>query len=133
MVVCISIVTLGFIPVTKQVVCACMGARCCVRGREYIFLLVCYACPHFFCSGLSAGIYTTNGPEACWYVLNDCKANIVIVENEKQLNKILQVMIKLINKIFHLRLMIVVTFVGARSPSSLEGNCAIQGKTESSL
>ena len=31
-------------------------------------------------SGLSAGIYATNGPEACWYV-----------ENEKQLNKILQV------------------------------------------
>ena len=42
-------------------------------------------------SGLSAGIYTTNSPEACWYVLNDCEANVVVVENEKQLEKILEV------------------------------------------
>ena len=38
-------------------------------------------------------MYMTNGPEACWYVLNDCKANIVIVEDQKQLDKILQVSI----------------------------------------
>ena len=43
------------------------------------------------CSGLSAGIYTTNNPEACFYVLDDCKANIAVVENQTQLEKVLQV------------------------------------------
>ena len=38
-------------------------------------------------------MYVTNVPEACWYVLNDCEANVVIVENQKQLDKILQVSI----------------------------------------
>ena len=42
-------------------------------------------------SGLPAGIYTTNNPEACQYVAHDCKANILVVENQKQLDKILQV------------------------------------------
>ena len=46
------------------------------------------------CSGLSADIYVTNGSEACWYVLNHCQANIVIVEDQKQLDKILQVSIE---------------------------------------
>jgi len=41
--------------------------------------------------GLSTGIYTTNSPEACHYILEDCKANIVVVENQKQLDKILEV------------------------------------------
>lgn len=37
------------------------------------------------------GIYTTNSPEACQYVAENCKANIIVVENHKQLQKILQV------------------------------------------
>ena len=41
--------------------------------------------------GLAAGFYTTNGPEACQFVASDCKANIIVVENQKQLDKILQV------------------------------------------
>lgn len=41
------------------------------------------------------GIYTTNSPDACQYVLENCKANIVVVENNKQLQKILQVEDKL--------------------------------------
>ncbi|XP_056314506.1 long-chain-fatty-acid--CoA ligase ACSBG2-like isoform X1 [Danio aesculapii] len=41
--------------------------------------------------GLSTGIYTTNSPEACQYVADDCKANVLVVENNKQLTKILQV------------------------------------------
>ena len=47
----------------------------------------------FYCfsRGLAAGVYTTNSPEACQYVLENCKANIVVVENDKQLQKILQV------------------------------------------
>lgn len=38
------------------------------------------------------GIYATNSPEACQYVASDSKANIIVVENQKQLDKILQVL-----------------------------------------
>ncbi|XP_029285638.1 long-chain-fatty-acid--CoA ligase ACSBG2 isoform X2 [Cottoperca gobio] len=41
--------------------------------------------------GFAVGIYTTNSPEACQYVAENCKANIIVVENHKQLQKILQV------------------------------------------
>ena len=37
------------------------------------------------------GIYATNTPEACQYVASDSNANIIVVENQKQLDKILQV------------------------------------------
>ncbi|KAG7230572.1 hypothetical protein INR49_025289 [Caranx melampygus] len=45
--------------------------------------------------GFAVGIYTTNSPEACQYVAENCKANIIVVENQKQLQKILQVEDKL--------------------------------------
>ncbi|XP_040010734.1 long-chain-fatty-acid--CoA ligase ACSBG2-like isoform X2 [Xiphias gladius] len=41
--------------------------------------------------GLATGIYTTNSPEACQYVAANCEANVLVVENQKQLEKILQV------------------------------------------
>ena len=41
--------------------------------------------------GLSAGIYTTSTAERCHYILNNSKADIVVVENQKQLDKILEV------------------------------------------
>ncbi|XP_023278283.1 long-chain-fatty-acid--CoA ligase ACSBG1 isoform X3 [Seriola lalandi dorsalis] len=41
--------------------------------------------------GIMTGIYATNSPEACQYVASDSKANIIVVENQKQLDKILQV------------------------------------------
>ncbi|XP_065140477.1 long-chain-fatty-acid--CoA ligase ACSBG2-like isoform X1 [Paramisgurnus dabryanus] len=41
--------------------------------------------------GLATGIYTTNTPEACQYVAENCEANVLVVENHKQLIKILQV------------------------------------------
>lgn len=44
-----------------------------------------------FAGGLAAGIYTTNSPEACQYVAASCEANVLVVENQKQLDKILQV------------------------------------------
>lgn len=44
-----------------------------------------------FFSGFAVGIYTTNSPEACQYVAENCRANIIVVENHKQLQKILQV------------------------------------------
>ncbi|XP_059192438.1 long-chain-fatty-acid--CoA ligase ACSBG2-like [Centropristis striata] len=44
-----------------------------------------------FAGGLATGIYTTNSPEACQYVADSCEANILVVENQKQLDKILQI------------------------------------------
>ncbi|XP_074059870.1 long-chain-fatty-acid--CoA ligase ACSBG2-like isoform X2 [Macrotis lagotis] len=48
-----------------------------------------------FAGGLAVGIYTTNSPEACEYVINHSKINILVVENNMQLQKILQVKEKL--------------------------------------
>ncbi|XP_062308698.1 long-chain-fatty-acid--CoA ligase ACSBG2 isoform X2 [Osmerus eperlanus] len=45
--------------------------------------------------GFAVGIYTTNSSEACQYVAENCKANVIVVENHKQLQKILQVQDKL--------------------------------------
>ncbi|XP_056628685.1 long-chain-fatty-acid--CoA ligase ACSBG2 isoform X1 [Triplophysa dalaica] len=45
--------------------------------------------------GFAVGIYTTNSPEACQYVAENCQANILVVENNKQLQKILQIQDKL--------------------------------------
>lgn len=44
-----------------------------------------------FAGGLAAGIYTTNSPEACQYVAANCEANVLVVENQKQLEKILKI------------------------------------------
>ncbi|XP_033107079.1 long-chain-fatty-acid--CoA ligase ACSBG2-like [Anneissia japonica] len=44
-----------------------------------------------FAGGLGVGIYTTNSPEACHYVASNCEANIIVVENQAQLSKILQI------------------------------------------
>ena len=41
--------------------------------------------------GLPTGIYTTGKPEECQFIAEDCKANIIVVENQKQLAKILEV------------------------------------------
>ncbi|XP_039629600.1 long-chain-fatty-acid--CoA ligase ACSBG1 [Polypterus senegalus] len=44
-----------------------------------------------FAGGISTGIYPTNSPEACHFVAEDSRANVIVVENQKQLEKILQV------------------------------------------
>ena len=44
-----------------------------------------------FAGGLSAGIYTTNSPEACRHVAENCEAQIIVVENQECLNKILAI------------------------------------------
>ncbi|XP_059579546.1 long-chain-fatty-acid--CoA ligase ACSBG2 [Alligator mississippiensis] len=41
--------------------------------------------------GLAVGIYSTSSPEACGYVAANCAANVVVVEDNAQLSKILQV------------------------------------------
>ncbi|KAG7473399.1 hypothetical protein MATL_G00095330 [Megalops atlanticus] len=44
-----------------------------------------------FAGGIMTGIYATNSPEACLHVAHDSRANIIVVENQKQLDKILQI------------------------------------------
>ncbi|XP_030833090.1 long-chain-fatty-acid--CoA ligase ACSBG2 isoform X2 [Strongylocentrotus purpuratus] len=44
-----------------------------------------------FAGGFGVGVYTTNSAEACQYVAGNCKANVIVVENSKQLQKILKV------------------------------------------
>ncbi|KAL8606650.1 hypothetical protein ACOMHN_025749 [Nucella lapillus] len=44
-----------------------------------------------FAGGLATGIYTTNSPAACEYVAASSGANVIVVENDHQLRKILEV------------------------------------------
>ncbi|XP_044516222.1 long-chain-fatty-acid--CoA ligase ACSBG1 [Gracilinanus agilis] len=44
-----------------------------------------------FAGGILTGIYTTSSPEACQYIAHDCKANIILVDTQKQLEKILKI------------------------------------------
>ncbi|XP_018376154.1 PREDICTED: long-chain-fatty-acid--CoA ligase ACSBG2-like [Trachymyrmex cornetzi] len=44
-----------------------------------------------YAGGIAIGIYTTNSPEACQYCAEHSRANIIVVEDEKQLQKILQI------------------------------------------
>ncbi|KAI4494503.1 hypothetical protein M0802_008824 [Mischocyttarus mexicanus] len=44
-----------------------------------------------YAGGFAAGIYTTNSAEACQYCAQHSKANIIVVEDAKQLEKILQI------------------------------------------
>lgn len=48
-----------------------------------------------FARGIATGIYSTNSPEACHYVANDSRANIIMVENQKQLDKVMQIWTRL--------------------------------------
>ena len=36
-------------------------------------------------------MYATNSADVCQYIANDCQANIAVVEDQKQLDKFLQV------------------------------------------
>jgi long-chain-fatty-acid--CoA ligase ACSBG len=45
--------------------------------------------------GFAAGIYTTNSPEACHYCAVRSCADIIVVEDKKQLDKILNIKDKL--------------------------------------
>jgi long-chain-fatty-acid--CoA ligase ACSBG len=41
--------------------------------------------------GFATGIYTTNSPDACYYCALSSHANIIVVEDKKQLDKILTI------------------------------------------
>ena len=42
--------------------------------------------------GVASGMYATNSPDVCRYIADDSKTNIVVVEDQKQLDKILKVL-----------------------------------------
>ncbi|XP_061250667.1 long-chain-fatty-acid--CoA ligase ACSBG1 isoform X1 [Bos javanicus] len=44
-----------------------------------------------FGGGIITGIYTTSSPEACQYIAYDCRASIIVVDTQKQLEKILKI------------------------------------------
>ncbi|XP_015598128.1 very long-chain-fatty-acid--CoA ligase bubblegum [Cephus cinctus] len=44
-----------------------------------------------YAGGFAAGIYTTNSPEACQYCAESSRANIIVVEDAKQLEKITEI------------------------------------------
>lgn len=44
-----------------------------------------------FAGGIVTGIYTTSTPEACQYIAYDCRANVIVVDTQKQLEKILKI------------------------------------------
>ena len=57
-----------------------------------------YVCVH---RGLAVGMYTTNNSEACHFVADNCKANVIVVENQKQLDKILEVSVTVTEVYFY--------------------------------
>ncbi|XP_043265551.1 very long-chain-fatty-acid--CoA ligase bubblegum isoform X1 [Colletes gigas] len=44
-----------------------------------------------YAGGFAVGVYTTNSPEACKHCAETSQANIIVVEDKKQLDKILQI------------------------------------------
>lgn len=44
---------------------------------------------------ITAGVYTTNSPDTCYFVASDTQAKLIVVENEIQLDKYLKNMDKL--------------------------------------
>lgn len=50
-----------------------------------------------FAGCIPAGIYSTNGPEACHYVADHCNAAVLLVEDETQLEKVLEIRDRLPN------------------------------------
>lgn len=44
-----------------------------------------------YAGGFAAGIYTTNSAEACHYCASKSRANIIVVEDSKQLSKIMEI------------------------------------------
>jgi long-chain-fatty-acid--CoA ligase ACSBG len=57
----------------------------------FLYFKIHYLIFFLFISGFAAGMYTTNLPDACFHCLETSKANIAVVEDDKQLEKILSV------------------------------------------
>jgi long-chain acyl-CoA synthetase len=57
------------------------------NNKEWLFCDLAVLCA----AGISTGIYPTDAPTQVEYLVNDCKAKFLFVENEEQLDKILAV------------------------------------------
>jgi long-chain acyl-CoA synthetase len=57
------------------------------NNKEWLFCDLAVLCA----AGISTGIYPTDSPAQVEYLVNDCKAKFLFVENEEQLDKILAV------------------------------------------
>lgn len=65
--------------------------------------ILCANCPQWFISamgaifagGLEAGVYTTNSPDAICHILEKSRANVIVVEDEMQLEKVKKIKHKL--------------------------------------
>lgn len=69
------------------------------NAPEYMFAV--HGCIE--AGGVATGIYATNGPDACFYVMDHCKSTIIVVDGQAQLNKILAIR----NKLPFLRMIVV--------------------------
>ena len=56
-----------------------------------IFILIQLFLGCIFAGGLSAGVYTTNSPEACKILAENCRAQIIVVEDQFCLDRFLAV------------------------------------------
>lgn len=61
------------------------------RGRASVAVCACHTQASDPCRGIITGVYTTSSPEACQYIAHDCRASIIVVDTQKQLEKILKV------------------------------------------
>eukprot|EP00800_Vazella_pourtalesii_P020730 TRINITY_DN745_c0_g1_i1.p1 TRINITY_DN745_c0_g1~~TRINITY_DN745_c0_g1_i1.p1 ORF type:complete len:737 (+),score=147.28 TRINITY_DN745_c0_g1_i1:72-2282(+) len=68
-------------------------AVCVVGFNSHEWFVACIA--SMLAGGMCAGVYTTNSPDACAYVAQDCRAQLYFVEDDKQLQKIIQIRDKL--------------------------------------
>ncbi|XP_076751867.1 acyl-CoA synthetase bubblegum family member 1 isoform X2 [Xylocopa sonorina] len=67
--------------------------------RHHGVCILGFNCPEWFfaylgaiyAGGIAVGIYTTNSPAACQYCAENAMSDIIVVEDEKQLDKILQI------------------------------------------
>ena len=66
------------------------GHICRVTLTSLIYTIL-YYISFIIDSGLSSGIYTTNSPETCQYIIQDCKANVIIIRDDLVLQNILKV------------------------------------------
>ena len=65
--------------------------------------------------GFAAGIYTTNEPPACKYIAEHCAARVIVVEGQKQLDKILAIRAELP------KLVAIVMYSGDVKPGTNDG------------
>ena len=67
--------------------------------------------------GVATGIYATNTPDACFYVMDHCKSTVIVVDGATQLGKILEIR----HKLPCLRKIIVYNASKIQLPASEEG------------